>query len=869
MSLKTLEQRFLERAGNIYTQYKNPDALTTILPDTVQSKQNIKDDVLYAPVSISLNRDRLLLRNLNRSPIGARFRNTQLVLQTGNTFAETRAYNPANLLINGIPGLRIPRHIGLSVLGPKTNAGALQKDTIESFRNSGLISGLVKGLLSRVVSPLTALTATPETISDGTETGVFYVRPEDKVELAPNAFTTFSLTGLPTNQSLRFRGQQKKVGLYQSVDDVKLLSVLKTPFGIQNGTFPLQYYNPERSRSYPLAVVPYMGFITGFNELNIGASKFTINTNTDKPSIYTASDFRFKEIPPQSIIVDTFDKSRAVFYDQKSKPTLQINGKVEPFVYRNLESYNLTNGVLKGNWPYSLTTTSNLNVEPRATSKKTGIQDPYNLDSYLIKNPSDPNRKPITQNNVDYASIYAPDNDASKTADSIQKSVTDSLSDLIKFEFRDAKNQNPVRFRALISTLKENIKTEFNEQRYVGRIERYVTYNGAKRSISMTFNVIAFSQDEIQNVWKRINYLSGLAFPKGVTQSGFMRPPLFKISIGGIYDMQPAYIDSLSYDFIDNDTVFDIDVPAGGVPQYIKVDMAMTLMEKRSKFFDSPFYKIVEDKATAESAIEDARATAAASAQEAARAAEEARTMFATTQDELNRAIAVAYGYAGAPLEFGTELDINDEAALYRSAAGRVTRNEQQRALIDRANELDDELIRQQQEATAEADAAAEQLRIERLAGAAPSAPAAASGPPRARTGGTSRSTTASKTAPTPKGPTSPTVVSRNPDGSTTYRVSRIKLEPLTDERSTRTFGDWVDLYFPSAQRPRFTSTPSTTQTTIQIGTPIPETREAIYNLSPEVESQLRKHQKWNYAARLSAVRQYNAGIAAGSSTQR
>lgn len=779
MSLKTLEQRFLERAGNIYTQYKNPDALTTILPDTAQSKQNIKDDVLYAPVSISLNRDRLLLRNLNRSPIGERFRNTQLVLQTGNTFAETRAYNPANLLINGIPGLRIPRHIGLSVLGPKTNAGALQKDTVESFRNSGLISGLVKGLLSRVVSPLTALTATPETISDGTETGVFYVRPEDKISLAPNVFiNSFALTGLPVNQALQFRGQQKKVGLYQSPIDVLKFSLLKVPVGAAAENSTLAYYDKSKSRSNPFTTIPYIAEITGFNKLNIGASKFTINTNTDKPSIYTASNFVFKNPPPNSDKINTFDKSLAVFYVQKSQPTLQTNGNGKPFIYRNLESYNLTNGVFKGNWPYSLTTTSNLNrVEPTAISQKTGIQDPYNLDSYLIKNPSDPNRKPITQNNVDYASIYAPDNDASKTADSIQKSVTDSLSDLIKFEFRDAKNQNPVRFRALISTLKENIKTEFNEQRYVGRIERYVTYNGAKRSISMTFNVIAFSQNEIQNVWKRINYLSGLAFPRGVTQSGFMRPPLFKISIGGIYDMQPAYIDSLSYDFIDNDTVFDIDVPAGGVPQYIKVDMAMTLMEKRSKFFDSPFYKIVEDKAAAESAIEDARATAAASAQEAARAAEEARTMFATTQDELNRAIAVAYGYAGAPLEFGTELDINDEAALYRSAAGRVTRSEQQRALIDRANELSDEFIRQQQEATAEADAAAEQLRIERLAGAAPSAPAAASGPPRARTGRTSPPKTPRPTPPTPPAkktqPAAPT-----PDS----RLGRAP-EPSFDER--------------------------------------------------------------------------------------
>lgn len=790
MSLKTLEQRFLERAGNIYTQYKNLDALTTILPDSVQSKQNIKDDVLYAPASISLNRDRLLLKTLNRSPVGSKFRNTQLVLQTGNTFAETRAYNPANLILNGTPGLRIPRHIGLSILGPKTDAGALQKDTVEAFSSSGLISGIVKGLISRVVSPLTALTARPETISDGTETGKYYVRPEDKVELGPNVFiSSFSATGLPVNQALQFRGQQKRVGLYQSFIDVFNSAKLKTPFGVQNGVSPLQYYNPARSRSYPSTIVPYISVITGFNTLNLGASKLTLSkynkfTDTDEPSIYTASDFVFQSTPLESIRVDTFDKSLTVFYDQKSQPIQQTDGTVAPFIYRNLENYNFTNGVFKGNWPYI---TDELNSSKYiVTSKKTGIQDPYNLDSYLVKNPSDPNRSPITQNNVDYSSIYAPDNDASKTADSTQKGVRDSLSDLIKFEFRDIKNENPVRFRALISALKENIKTEFNEQRYVGRTERYVTYSGAKRSISMTFNVIAFSQNEIQNIWKRINYLSGLAFPKGVTQSGFMRPPLFKISVGGIYDMQPAYIDSLSYDFIDNDTVFDIDVPAGGVPQYIKVDMALTLMEKRSKFFDSPFYKIVEDKAVEESATEDKRATAAkanAAVSEIIRSTqelidEEASRTYVDTQDELNRAIAAAYGYSNTPLDFGMEPSLDDQAALYDSAISNVggpvnseLRGRRIRALAEQRNELNKQAIQERVDASRAAD---NQQRTERTTGATPAgSPATPRG-----TAGRTTGRTGGKTAPTPPANKAQITTSVAPDTST--RTS--PLTPLSPE---------------------------------------------------------------------------------------
>ncbi len=85
------------------------------------------------------------------------------------------------------------------------------------------------------------------------------------------------------------------------------------------------------------------------------------------------------------------------------------------------------------------------------------------------------------------------------------------------------------------------LKPEFTEQRYVGRTERFVTYGGVKRSVALNFNVVAFSAEEQYGMWQRVNYLSGLAFPKNVV-NGFMVPPLFKITVGGLYDNQPCYL---------------------------------------------------------------------------------------------------------------------------------------------------------------------------------------------------------------------------------------------------------------------------------------------------------------------------------------
>ena len=125
----------------------------------------------------------------------------------------------------------------------------------------------------------------------------------------------------------------------------------------------------------------------------------------------------------------------------------------------------------------------------------------------------------------------------------------------------------------------------------MGRTERFVTYGGAKRGLSLSFNIVAFSPGEIDGMWSRVNYLTGLAFPSGV-KNGFMVPPLFKMTIGELYDSQPCYIETLDYDFLDETITFDVDKE---VPHAINVTMQLSILEKRSKFYDSPFYKITED----------------------------------------------------------------------------------------------------------------------------------------------------------------------------------------------------------------------------------------------------------------------------------
>jgi hypothetical protein len=169
-------------------------------------------------------------------------------------------------------------------------------------------------------------------------------------------------------------------------------------------------------------------------------------------------------------------------------------------------------------------------------------------------------------------------------------SIAGTGPDIINFFF-SIPDKESIQFRAFISSIKETVKPEFSDQRYVGRTERFVTYGGVKRSVALEFNIVAFSTNEIDDMWTRVNYLTGLAFPVAASRSGFMVPPLFKLTAGKIYDLQPCYIDSLDYDMLDQSITFDIDKQ---VSQVINVRMNLILLEKRTKFYNSPFYKITE-----------------------------------------------------------------------------------------------------------------------------------------------------------------------------------------------------------------------------------------------------------------------------------
>jgi hypothetical protein len=541
MAFTTLEERFNQISQQIYNRYSpSGDQYVSIKPDTngvFGSNSRIKNDSRSVP-TVSTARDVRRVTTFWNSAEGRLFIGKQLLLQTGNTFAETRLYNPLNIILTAVPfiGTGITRHIG-KPLGVKTLKtptrdlrGALQQETLDKFSTDttqqGGLARLGSQLRTAVISPFKAYNYEPKRTSyfSGDSAKEFYLRPED-------SFYTFPI-----------RLEATVAG-----NDVAYS---------HNGSFGSQLF-----RVQPVA--------------ERGNVKNTRNTQ---------STF----VGQVKLFAKTKSKTGNKTFKQLEN-TLNTNGY---FFGKPLDVLNISSNVDN----VLLVSASGEFVGNRVIPYPT-VNDPYNgqLGQGLEVTAVNGNRS-ADQRDAAAGTSPAPQIYSTIMGDPKQSStlyVGDTKTDIIKFIFRtNEANANPVHFRAFLSSLKENVKPDFNEQRYIGRTERFVTYGGAKRTANFEFNIVAFAQSEIQQVWRRINYLTGLAFPIKPSESGFMVPPMFKITIGGIYDDQPCYIDTLDYDFLDNTITFDIDKE---VSQVVNVKMNIVLLEKRSRFYDSPFYKITED----------------------------------------------------------------------------------------------------------------------------------------------------------------------------------------------------------------------------------------------------------------------------------
>lgn len=183
--------------------------------------------------------------------------------------------------------------------------------------------------------------------------------------------------------------------------------------------------------------------------------------------------------------------------------------------------------------------------------------------------------------------------------------------DLIPLYFHDLVNKKFIPFRAFITDVSESSDANWSEVRYLGRADAVQIYSGFTRTLSVGFNVQAFSIEELHPMWQRINHLVGLTKPSSYSGdlsgnssklNSFIIPPFVKFRLGDMYRNQPVIITTIgttipaeaSWELVSNDrgenrtyeylngTIKRDNVKSAQYPTMVSLNVGMTMLEKRS-----------------------------------------------------------------------------------------------------------------------------------------------------------------------------------------------------------------------------------------------------------------------------------------------
>jgi hypothetical protein len=147
------------------------------------------------------------------------------------------------------------------------------------------------------------------------------------------------------------------------------------------------------------------------------------------------------------------------------------------------------------------------------------------------------------------------------------------VNDLVKFRIAAIDNDNPIEkvfmhFRAFLESFEDTYSPTWNSEKYVGRGDSLYRYQGFTRTMSLRWNIVAQSAQELMPMYRKLNYLASNTMPD-YSDKGFMRGSLIQLTVGEYLYEQPGFITQLS--FTPNfDAGWEIGVTSGGTQASIE-----------------------------------------------------------------------------------------------------------------------------------------------------------------------------------------------------------------------------------------------------------------------------------------------------------
>ena len=115
--------------------------------------------------------------------------------------------------------------------------------------------------------------------------------------------------------------------------------------------------------------------------------------------------------------------------------------------------------------------------------------------------------------------------------------------DLIPIGF-DRVDGDKVIFRGTVSGISDSMTPSWESYNYIGRPDKVYNYTGLDRNLTFQFEVYAYTKDNLEDVFKKLDFLSKLTMPEIVNNR--MSGPIIKLTLGELIRSELGFISSLS-----------------------------------------------------------------------------------------------------------------------------------------------------------------------------------------------------------------------------------------------------------------------------------------------------------------------------------
>lgn len=541
MSFKTLQQRYNEKVNDLYrgatTKFENgrPGGGTNADP---LNPRRVGDESFgrisqafgrFLPVARAFQ-DVLRITKFTFSIRGVTFLIKQGLLQTGNTFESTRLINPLFTIANAVPFLHVRRH-----LTPGALLSGLIGRTSTDLNNVQSMGQLQQGTYEKALG-------NPGTILGGLK----------------SAFISKKNVGWP------FPGANPPANF------LRLNWATSRP-ELGTGAPETHIYTKQNRGSYVFK-------FGGRMESSWGAVYTNLFTYKDDNK-YLKTD-GYNDLPSQEALQRIPDYT----FTAKRTEALSSLAVSRSARVRGDTIYDSVEPSIDTQTTANITTNQNKWVTPKFIKVPGRSFLPVTITRDGVVHKYETTFRDEVNERVPFDEAKAKQNDKFPY-DGFKNELEDYIT--VKFQMG---NGTPVPFRAYLKDLQQSVSPQYKEFQYVGRTEKFINYSGAQRETSFKLAVLAAHPNELKEVWKRINFLTGLTFPYAVS-NGIYQPNIMKLTIGKVFVDQPVYVTSFNTNFSEVLESWDLD---SQVPMAAQIDMKCIIIEKTQKVANSPFYGITE-----------------------------------------------------------------------------------------------------------------------------------------------------------------------------------------------------------------------------------------------------------------------------------